>query len=619
MSVPTFLLKFAAKKVLGTLFNGDAKAKKVIDYDKTGELDRFTNKPVELSKIPKTDFNKDDYTSRVDSLFVKGESTNLMEALEETTKLNVDLISDFSRNVDDKIETMNENIGKVKDIAETSSSIANLGLQTSLSQASAQKSSGLVSSVVSGISNILDGISEGIIGAMGLAIKGVSTGINEVKSLIKYKGASDGSVKVAPGASEETTTARDEALAKAQEDENKKNEGIEGYLKATESLPFVAVDYIGKIKASDWLNNYYETYNVPSDNRISPSSEASAIREISRLQQTNSGLFSAVDFNDEVVNKMSDSELEDYWNSYSFDNNEVFKETDAISDKWEDTQKRDADFYKLANTQADAESRIKFDSLLSDFHNYFKDSGVVSEQALSSSLLKGVYPISLSKSLRAKVSEYAKELKDTVVNDPNLLKIFTGDKIGLDVNDSELKFLGEAIKYSSKEGYSDTVESGKNLFGTYKMSLAEQAEASKPIVTGNAFIFDKEGNVVSNYGFLNDGSLSTADISKYEVLSENPNPTLDKLGTDVSFNPTKENLQLLLEQFMGRNEELKNSGVDATQIMDYIENNDGKLDAYLKLMTDAVSLGFGSVASLITRMADESRIDAIVLPSSSTD
>lgn len=624
MSVPTFLLKFAVRKVLGTLFNGDAKAKSAVDYDKTGELDKFTNKPVELSKVPKTEFNKDDYNSRVDSLFVKGESTNLAEALEETTKLNVDLVSDLSKNVDSKIEALNENIGKVKDITETSSSIANLSLQTALSQSVSRSSKedsspGLLSSILSGIGKLLNGISEAIIGAIGLSIESISEKVKDVYELVKYQGASNGSVKKAPGASEETTAARDEALKKAQEDEDKKNEEFNSYMKAREALPFVAVDYIDKIKASDWLNNYYETYGVSDSERVKPSSEAEAIREISRLQQTNSGLFSAVDFNQEVINEMSDSDLENYWNSYSFDSTQAVKDVHDIDAKWEGTQKRDANFYKLTNTQADAESRIKFDSLLSDFHNYFKDNGVISEQALSSSLIKGVYPVALSKSIRAKVSEYAKELKDTVVNDPNLLKIFTGDEIGLDVNDSELKFLGKAIKYSSKEGYSNTVESGKNLFGTYKMSLTEQAEASKPIVTGDAFIFDKRGNVVTNYGFLNDGSLSAADVSNYEVLSENPNPTLDKLGTDVNFNPTKENLQLLLEQFMSRNEELKNSGVDATQIMNYIENNDGKLDTYLKLMTDAVSLGFGSVAGLITKMVNESRVDAIVLPSSSTD
>ncbi len=616
--MPPFLLKFTVKKVLGTLFNGDAKAKASVDYDKTGELDKFTNKPVELSEIPKTEFNKDDYNSRVDSLFVQGESVNLVEALKETTKLNVDLVSDLSRNVDSKIEAINENIGKVKDIAETGSSISNLGLQTALNQ-SANNSPGFVTSIVSGVKGLLEKIAEGIVGAVGLTIEGVNKGINEVKDLVKYRGASNGSVIEAPAASEETIAARNEALEKAQEDEVKKNEEIDSYLNATESLPFVTVDYIGNIKPSDWLNNYYETYKVPSESRISPNSEASAIREISKLQQTNSGLFSAIDFNDEVIRSMSDSELEDFWNSNSFNEKEVFKDTDEISNKWEDTQEKDAEFYKLTNTLADAESRLKFGSLLADLDETFKGYAG-SLRALDDVLLEGEFPTTpMNKSLSDKVHKYASELKSKVLNDPNLLRIFTSKEVGLDANDSELKFLGAAIKYSGGEKYPISEKSGKDLFGNYKMSLAEQVGASKPIVAGDAFIFDRKGNVVSNYGFLNDGSLSALDVYKYEVMSENPNPTLDRLGTDVSFNPTKENLQLLLEQFMSRDEELKNSGVDATQIMDYIENNDGKLDTYLKLMTDAVSLGFGSVAGLISRMANESKVDAVVLPSSSTD
>lgn len=614
--IPPFLLKFTVKKVLGTLFNGDAKAKASVDYDKTGELDKFTNKPVELSEIPKTEFNKDDYNSRVDSLFIKGESTNLAEALEGATKVNVDLVSELIKNVDNKIEVVNENVGKVKDIAETSSSIANMGLQTALNQSGDKP--GIISSVISGVSNLIDGLSAGIIGTLGLTIDKIHNSVEKISDWVKYQGASDGSVKEAPGASEETTAARKRAFDKVHEDEAKKNEEIEGRLKATEALPFVAVDYIGKIKASDWLNNYYETFNVPSENRISPNSEAAAIREISKLQQTNSGLFREVDFNDEVVRKMSDSELENYWNSYSFDEKEVFRDTDEISDKWESVQKKDADFYKLTNTLADIESRSKFDSLLSDFHENFEGTNA-SEKALAVSLLKGYYPKTISKSNKELVSEYAKKFKNKVLNDPELLKIFTSDKVGLKAEDSELKFLGAALKYSSKDDYQDSLKSGTDSLGNYKMNLSEQAEAAKPIVTGDAFIFDKNGNVVTNYGFLNDGSLSTSDVSNYEVLSENPNPTLDKLGTDVSFNPTKENLQLILEQFMSRDEELKNSGVDATQIMDYIENNDGKLDTYLKLMTDAVSLGFGSVAGLISRMANESKVDAVVLPSSSTD
>lgn len=614
--IPPFLLKFTVKKVLGTLFNGDAKLSSSVNYDKTRELDEFSNKPVELSEVPKTEFNKDDYNSRVDSLFVKGESTNLAEALEGATKVNVDLVSELIRNVDRKIEVVNENVGKVKDIAETSSSIANIGLQTALNQSGDKP--GIISSVISGVSNLIEGLSSGIIGTLGLTIQKVSEGVEKINDWIKYQGASDGSVKEAPGASKETLDARKRAFDKVHEDEAKKNEEVDSYMKAREALPFIAVDYMDKIKASDWLNNYYEAYGVSDSERVKPSSEAEAIREISRLQQTNSNLFSAIDFNQDAINKMSDADLENYWNSYSFDSNQALSDIHDIEGKWEDTQKKDADFYKLTNTLADIESRSKFDSLLSDFHENFEGTNA-SERALAVSLLKGEYPKTISKSNKELVSEYAKKFKNKVLHDPELLKIFTSEKVGLKAGDSELKFLGAALKYSSKDGYQDSLKSGIDSLGNYKMNLSEQAEASKPIATGNAFIFDKNGNVVANYGFLNDGILSTSDVSNYEVLSESPNPTLDKLGTDVRFNPTKENLQLLLEQFMSRDEELMDSGVDATQIMNYIENNDGKLDLYLKLMTDAVSLGFGSVAGLISRMANESRVDAVVLPSSSTD
>ena len=175
MSVPLFMLKFTAKKVLGDLFSGADRAKNAVDYDKTRDLDKLSEKEVELEELPSNDFNKDDYQSRLDSLFIKGESTNLVEALEETSKMNIDLMSDVINSVDSKMKVMGENLEKVKDVAETGSNLSNLNLQTSINSAKAAEKGG----IIKGIKDIIGGLGDGIIGAIGLALNGLGWVVDE--------------------------------------------------------------------------------------------------------------------------------------------------------------------------------------------------------------------------------------------------------------------------------------------------------------------------------------------------------------------------------------------------------------------------------------------------------
>ena len=367
MSVPLFMLKFTAKKVLGDLFSGADRAKNAVDYDKTRDLDKLSEKEVELEELPGNDFNKDDYQSRLDSLFIKGESTNLVEALEETSKMNIDLMSDVVNSVDSKMKVMGENLEKVKDVAETGSNLSNLNLQTSMNSAKAAEKGG----IIEGVNNLLKKVGEGIVGTIGLIYKGVEA----VKERLEI-GVTEGDLPVAPGASEETINTMNKALETAQEDEKKKDEEVQSYLNSTDASPFVAVEYLGKVKATDWLNNYYETYNVSNDKRVGLDSEANAIREMSRLQQTNSGLFQAVDFNDKVISQMSDEELENYWNEYSFNDKQTYQDIDSIEDKWESKQKRDAKYTFLSATLADSESKLKFNSLLGDVYDYLSSINI---------------------------------------------------------------------------------------------------------------------------------------------------------------------------------------------------------------------------------------------------
>ncbi len=612
MSVPLFMLKFTAKKVLGDLFSGADRAKNVVDYDKTRDLDKLGEKEVELEELPSDDFNKDDYQSRLDSLFIKGESTNLIEALEGTSKMNLDLMSDVVNSVDSKMKVMGENLEKVKDVAETGSNLSNLNLQTSMNSAKAAEKGG----IIEGVSNLLKKVGEGVVGTIGLIYKGVEA----VKERLEI-GVTEGDLPDAPGASEETINTMNEALKTAQEDEQKKDSEIESYLNGLDVSPFVAVDYLDKIKATDWLNNYYETYNVSKDKRVGLDSEANAIREMSRLQQTNSGLFQAVDFNDKVINQMSDEELENYWNEYSFNDKQTYQDIDSIEDKWESKQKRDAKYTFLSATLADSESKLKFNSLLGDVYDYLSKYKYSDEsyKALAKSLMKGKFPVFAKSEYKDSIKSFADDLKSRIVNDEDLMKIFSSEDIGLTKDDDSLKFLGNAMNYSSRGDYERTKESSTDIYGNYNPELSEFTEATRSLVKGESLIFDKKGNLVSDYGFWNDSHLSRSDVKNYEVLTDTSNPTFDVLGTqDVQFNANRENLQTVIEQVL-RNDKFNDKNIDIMKIMDYIDSNDGKLDSYLSLMTEAVSGGFASVVSLVSNIVKESGTDNVIIVPTDTD
>ena len=611
MSVPLFMLKFTAKKVLGDLFSGADRAKNAVDYDKTRDLDKLSEKEVELEELPGNDFNKDDYQSRLDSLFIKGESTNLVEALEETSKMNIDLMSDVVNSVDSKMKVMGENLEKVKDVAETGSNLSNLNLQTSMNSAKAAEKGG----IIEGVNNLLKKVGEGIVGTIGLIYKGVEA----VKERLEI-GVTEGDLPVAPGASEETINTMNKALETAQEDEKKKDEEVQSYLNSTDASPFVAVEYLGKVKATDWLNNYYETYNVSNDKRVGLDSEANAIREMSRLQQTNSGLFQAVDFNDKVISQMSDEELENYWNEYSFNDKQTYQDIDSIEDKWESKQKRDAKYTFLSATLADSESKLKFNSLLGDVYDYLSKYKYSDEsyKALAKSLMKGKFPVFTKSEYKDSIRSFADNLKSKVVNDKDLMKIFSSEDIGLTKDDDSLKFLGNAMNYSSRGDYERTKESSVDIYGNYNPELSEFTEATRSLVRGESLVFDNKGNVVSDYGFWNDSQLSRSDVKNYEVLTDTSNPTFDVLGTqDIQFNANRENLQATIEQVL-RNDKFGDN-VDIMKIMDYIDSNDGKLDSYLSLMTEAVSGGFASVVSLVSNIVKESGADNVIVVPTDTD
>lgn len=616
MSVPIFLMKFAAKKVLGDLFTGSSRDRNEVNYDKTRDLDKFSEEKVELEELPENSFNKDDYQSRVDSLFIRGESMNLVDALKETSKLNVDLMSDVTNSVDEKMKVMSENIEKVKDVAETGSNLANLNLQTSLNNSSEK------GGIIQGVSNVVNGIIKGVEGVLGGAISLVAEGVDAIKEKLEI-GVTERDKTIAPGASEEVKEAVDKAIETAREDEVKKDNEVESYVSSTDASPFIAVQYLGKIKATDWLKNYYATYKVPTDQQINPESEAAAIREMSRLQQTNSGYFSAVDFNDEVISKMSDEELEDYWNEYSFNDKQIFNDVSDIEDKWEDKQKRDVKYFKLADTLADNESKLKFNSIVGEAYNYFYDNYKYSEGSIrevGKSFMKGKFPLFSPKKYKEDVTKLAEDIKERVVNDPDLMKIFSSKEIGLTKEDDPLKFLGNAMYYSSRGDYQKDLVSSIDSKGNHNLSLYEQVASQKEIVRGNAVVFDNKGNVVTDYDFLTDGVMSSKDASKYEVLTDSPEPTFDILGTkDVTFNANRENFQAVLEQVIQRNEAFSGQKIDVMKIMDYIDNNDGKLDDYLTLMTQAVSVGFSDVVSLVSNIVNDSSNNGVVPVSTDTD
>ena len=411
------------------------------------------------------------------------------------------------------------------------------------------------------------------------------------------------------------------ALETAQEDEKKKDEEVQSYLNSTDASPFVAVEYLGKVKATDWLNNYYETYNVSNDKRVGLDSEANAIREMSRLQQTNSGLFQAVDFNDKAINQMSDEELENYWNEYSFNDKQTYQDIDSIEDKWESKQKRDAKYTFLSATLADSESKLKFNSLLGDVYDYLSKYKYSDEsyKALAKSLMKGKFPVFTKSEYKDSIRSFADNLKSKVVNDKDLMKIFSSEDIGLTKDDDSLKFLGNAMNYSSRGDYERTKESSVDIYGNYNPELSEFTEATRSLVKGESLIFDKKGNLVSDYGFWNDSQLSRSDVKNYEVLTDTSNPTFDVLGTqDVQFNANRENFQTVIEQVL-RNDKFNDKNIDIMKIMNYIDSNDGKLDSYLSLMTEAVSGGFASVVSLVSNIVKESGTDNVIIVPTDTD
>ena len=232
--------------------------------------------------------------------------------------------------------------------------------------------------------------------------------------------------------------------------------------------------------------------------------------------------------------------------------------------------------------------------------------------------MKGKFPVFTKSEYKDSIRSFADNLKSKVVNDKDLMKIFSSEDIGLTKDDDSLKFLGNAMNYSSRGDYERTKESSVDIYGNYNPELSEFTEATRSLVRGESLVFDNKGNVVSDYGFWNDSQLSRSDVKNYEVLTDTSNPTFDVLGTqDIQFNANRENLQATIEQVL-RNDKFGDN-VDIMKIMDYIDSNDGKLDSYLSLMTEAVSGGFASVVSLVSNIVKESGADNVIVVPTDTD
>lgn len=587
MSVPIFLMKFAAKKVLGDLFTGSSRDRNEVNYDKTRDLDKFSEEKVELEELPENSFNKDDYQSRVDSLFVRGESVNLVDALKETSKLNVDLMSDVTNSVDEKMKVMSENIEKVKDVAETSSNLANLNLQTSLNNTSA--SGGIIAKVTEGVRGLINGLVSGVLlGVQTLSDK-VGEGFRRIEDKLVY-GRTHDDDNPAPGASEETIEDRNSAVEAIANDVEAESAALEEFITENMEDSYLEGPKEGEERA--WLEQYDKEHGIERPTELS---DAQVRAEIASLKEQNLMNFD--------------------WDAQS-------RGMAEISTPYEEKKVRDEQYYDLTNTLADNESKLKFNSLIGETHNYMSKYGYSEEslKALSSNLKRGRFPLFTKGEYKKSLRDFASKIKERVVNDEDLMKAFSSKEIGLTKEDDPLKFLGNALYYSSGSDYSDTLVSSVDSKGNHNLSLYEQVASQKEVSRGNAVIFDNKGNVVTNYDFLTDGVLSSKDASKYEVLTDSPEPTFNILGTkDVTFNANRENFQAVLEQVIQRNEAFSDQKIDVMKIMDYIDNNDGKLDDYLTLMTQAVSLGFSDVVSLVSNIVNDSSNNGVVLVSTDTD
>lgn len=591
MSVPLFMLKFTVKKVLGDLFSGADRAKNAVDYDKTRDLDKFSEKEVELEELPSNDFNKDDYQSRLDSLFIKGESTNLIEALEGTSKMNLDLMSDVVNSVDSKMKVMGENLEKVKDVAETGSNLSNLNLQTSMNSAKAAGKGG----IIEGIKNIIGGLGDGIISAIGLALNGLGWVVDEIKDGVKrledklIYGNTEADNNPAPAASEETIEDRNKALENIASTVNAESTAVESYVEENIQNGTFAGPQEGTER--EWLANWDEEHSIERPVELT---DAEVKSEIALIKEQNLSTFD--------------------WQAQGVGVTEV-------QNKYEPKKTRDNKYYELTNALALNESQLEINKKLNDTLNPFTLESDSTLNRYVSKLTKGEIPFSW----HIKKDDFlnrAKKVKELVLSDENLKEVFTGEgsEIGLKADDSELKFLGEALKHSDLNRYLENSVSSVDARGNYNLGLEDQITSQQPISRGDAIVLDKEGNVVSNYSFLTDGTISNSDVANYEILSNSTNSIYDLIGhEDIKFNATKDNLQVLLEQVIQRNKDFENQNVDIFKVMDYIDNNDGKLDDYLSLMTEVVNGGFASVVSFVSNIVKESGADNVIIVPTDTD
>lgn len=591
MSVPLFMLKFTVKKVLGDLFSGADRAKNAVDYDKTRDLDKFSEKEVELEELPNNDFNKDDYQSRLDSLFIKGESTNLIEALEGTSKMNLDLMSDVVNSVDSKMKVMGENLEKVKDVAETGSNLSNLNLQTSMNSAKAAGKGG----IIEGVKNIISGLGDGIISAIGLALNGLGQVFDEIKDGVKrledklIYGNTKADDNPAPAASEETIEDRNKALENIASTVNAESAAVESYVEENIQNGTFAGPQEGTER--EWLANWDEEHGIERPVELT---DAEVKSEIALIKEQNLSTFD--------------------WQAQGVGVTEV-------QNKYEPKKTRDNKYYELTNALALNESQLEVNKKLNDTLNPFTLESNSTLNRYISSLTKGKIPFSW----HIKKDDFlnrAKKVKELVLSDENLKEVFTGEgsEIGLKADDSELKFLGEALKHSDSNRYLENSVSSVDARGNYNLGLEDQVLSQQPISRGDAIVLDKKGNVVSDYSFLTDGTISNSDVANYEILSDSTNSIYDLIGhEDIKFNATKDNLQVMLEQVIQRNKDFENLDVDIFKIMDYIDSNDGKLDSYLYLMTEAVKGGFASVASLVSNIVKESGTDNVIIVPTDTD